>query len=232
MIDLYALTSPNVQKIFLMLEELELPYNTIPVDVWKGEQFSPEFTRLNPNRKIPVIVDHEGPGGKPATVFESGAILIYLAEKTSRLLPADPVARLDVLQWLMIQVASLGPMCGQLVHFTRYAPPGQDYSVGRYRTEVNRLFDLYDARLRERAYVGGDDYTIADVAAFPWLRHVEMLGIDLAKRPQIKRWIDTVASRPAAKRALAKVAAITSARDSASDDNKDRLFGRGKYARA
>jgi len=232
MIDLYALTSPNVQKIFIALEELELPYNTKLVDVWKGEQFSPDFTRLNPNQKIPVIVDHEGPGGKPVTVFESGAILIYLAEKTARLLPADAVARLEVLQWLMIQVSTLGPMCGQLVHFTRFAPKdGYDYAFSRYRTEVNRLFGLYDSRLTGRPYVCGAEMTIADIAAFPWLRNVGLLGLDLAKWPQVKRFVDTMEARPGVKRALAKVATITSARDTATDDAKDRYFGRGKYAR-
>jgi GSH-dependent disulfide-bond oxidoreductase len=233
MIDLYALTSPNVQKVFLMLEELELPYNTILVDIWKGEQFTPEFTKLNPNQKVPAIVDHEGPGGKPVSVFESGAILIYLAEKTGRFIPADPIARLEALQWLMIQMGGLGPMSGQFVHFTRYAPPGNhDYAVSRYRSEVNRLFDLYDTRLRDRAYVCGGDYSVADIAAFPWLRNVELLGVDLASRPQLKRWIDTIAARPAAQRMLAKIGTIKSARDTASDDMKDRIFGRGKYARA
>src|SRR5689334_18097810 len=139
MIDLYALTSPNVQKIFIALEELELPYNTKLVDVWKAEQFTAEFGKINPNRKAPVIVDHDGPGGKPYTVIESGAILIYLAEKTGRFLPKDGAARYDVLQWLMLQMGSVGPMFGQTVHFTRFAPPGNDYGISRYKTEAHRL---------------------------------------------------------------------------------------------
>ena len=232
MIDLYALTSPNVVKIFVALEELELPYETKLVDIWKGEHFTPEFTRLNPNRKIPVIVDHEGPGGKPVAVFESGAILLYLAEKTGRLIPKDTLARLEMMQWLMLQVASVGPMSGQLVHFRRYAPAGNDYSLSRYRSEVNRLLDLYDARLADRAWVAGDDYSIADIAAFPWLRNHELLGVDLKSRANLSRWVDTIAARPAAKRALAKVGTIVSARDTASDDMKDRIFQRGEYARA
>lgn len=232
MIDLYALTSPNVVKIFIALEEFELPYETKLVDVWKGEHFTSDFARLNPNRKIPVIVDHDGPGGTPVTVFESGAILVYLAEKTGRLLPAEPRARLEVLQWLMLQVASVGPMCGQLVHFRRYAPSGNDYSLARYRTEVNRLFDLYDERLRERDHVAGGAYSIADIAAFPWLRNVDLLGMSLAARPNLARWIETLAGRPAVQRALAKVATIQTARDTASDDIKDRIFQRGDYARA
>jgi GST-like protein len=231
MIDLYALTSPNVVKIFIALEELELPYQTKLVDIWKGEHFTAEFARLNPNKKIPVIVDHDGPGGKPATVYESGAILVYLAEKTGRLLPTDPLARVEVMQWLMLQIASVGPMCGQLVHFRRYAPAGQDYGLSRYRSEVNRLFDLYDQRLRGRAFVAGDDYSIADVAAFPWLRNVDLLGVTHEGRPDLTRWVAALAARPAVQRALAKVATIVSARDSAGDDIKDRIFQRGSYAR-
>ncbi len=232
MIDLYALTSPNVQKVFLALEELELPYNVKPVDVWKSEQHRAEFARLNPNRKIPVIVDHDGPGGTPYTVFESGAILMYLADKTGRLMPAEPRARFEVLQWMMVQMSTVGPMFGQLVHFRRFAPAGNDYSLSRYRTEAHRLYDLYDARLAEREFVGGPEYTIADIAVWPWLRNHELLGISLKERPHVTRWIEAIAARPAAKRTLAKIATITSARDSASEDDKDRFFGRGKYARA
>ncbi len=147
MIDFYVLTSPNVQKIFIMLEELELPYRPIPVDVWKGDHFTSEFGALNPNRKIPVIVDHEGPGGKPYTVFESGAILMYLADKTGRFLPADMARRYEVIQWLMIQLTGVGPTFGQVVHFTRFAPPGNDYSVSRHRTEMLRLYDVLETRL-------------------------------------------------------------------------------------
>jgi GST-like protein len=233
MIDFYALTSPNVQKIFIALEELELPYNTHVVDVWKGDQFTPEFTKVNPNQKVPAIVDQDGPGGKPYTVIESGAILLYLAEKTKKLLPADPAKRFDAIQWLFLQHAGVGPMSGQLVHFSKFAPKeGNDYANSRYRTEVNRLFDLYDQRLAQHAYVGGDEYTIADNAAFPWLRNVELLAVDLGKRSHVKKWVEKLSERPAVKRAMAKVATITSVRDSASAAAKDRLFGRGQYARA
>jgi GSH-dependent disulfide-bond oxidoreductase len=232
MIDLYALTSPNAVKIFIALEELALPYNTKLVDVWKGEQFSPEFTKLNPNRKIPVIVDHEGPGGAPYAVFESGAILMYLAEKTGKLMPKDAAARSETLQWLMIQLTTMGPMFGQLVHFRRFAPAGTDYSLSRYRTEVHRLYDLFDQRLAGREWIGGADYTIADIAAFPWLRNHVLLDIDIAARANVRRFVETMSARPAVKQALAKIGTITSARDSATDDAKDRFFGRGKYARA
>jgi GST-like protein len=232
MIDFYTLTSPNVIRVFIALEETKLPYNVKTVDIWKGEQFTPEFTQVNPNQKVPAIVDHDGPGGKPYTVIESGAILMYLADKTNSLLPADKAKRFDALQWMILQITSLGPMSGQLVHFSKFAPAGNDYGHSRYRTEVNRLFDLFDKRLADNAYLGGDEYSIADIAAFPWLRNVALLGIDMAGRPNIANWVAKVGERPAVKEALAKVATITSVRDSATEDNKDRLWGRGKYARA
>lgn len=232
MIDFYALTSPNVQKIFIMLEECGLPYNIKPVDVWKGDQFTPEFAKINPLQKIPAIVDSDGPAGTPYTVIESGAILLYLAEKTGKFIPHDPVKRYDTVQWLMVQMANVGPMFGQLVHFSRYAPAGQDYGHSRYRTQVNKLFDLYDRRLAAQPYVIGNDYTIADMAPFPWLRNFEMLGIDIGKRPNLKAWIDRVAARDAVKRALAKIGQIQTARDTASEDDKDRFLARGKYALA
>ncbi|HEY4140842.1 MAG TPA: glutathione binding-like protein [Pseudolabrys sp.] len=232
MIDLYALTSPNVQKIFIMLEECGLPYNTKLVDVHKAEQFSPEFTKINPLQKVPAIVDHEGPAGKPYTVIESGAILMYLAEKTGKFIPHDPVQRYDTLQWVVVQVANLGPMSGQVVHFTKYAGPGQDYAVSRYRTALHKLYDLYEDQLGKNAYVVGDEYTIADIAAFPWLRNFELLGMDISKYLKIKAWIDKISARDAVKRAYAKIGAIKSARDTATEDDRDRYFGRGKYARA
>ena len=232
MIDFYALTSPNVQKIFIMLEECGLPYNLKPVDVWNSEQFTPEFTKINPLQKVPAIVDSEGPGGKPYTVIESGAILIYLAEKTGKFMPKDAAKRYDTIQWLMVQMANVGPMCGQLVHFSKYAPAGQDYGHGRYRTQVNKVFDVYEQRLTSQPYVGGDEYTIADIAAFPWLRNIALLAIDLSGRPHLKAWIDRIEARDGVKRALARVATVKSSRDNATDDAKDRFFSRGKYALA
>ena len=232
MIDFYALTSPNVQKIFIMLEECELPYTVHPVDVWKGDQFAPEFTKINPLQKVPAIVDSDGPAGKPYTVIESGAILMYLAEKTGKFIPHDPVKRNDVIQWLMVQMANLGPMSGQLVHFSRFAPTGNDYGHSRYRTMVNKIFDVYEQQLAKHAYVAGDEYTIADIAAFPWLRNVELLAIDIGKRPHVKAWVDKITAREAVKRAYVKIGQVKSVRDSATDDAKDRYFGRGKYATA
>jgi GSH-dependent disulfide-bond oxidoreductase len=232
MIDLYALTSPNVQKVFLALEELELPYNTKFIDVWKGEQFTPDFIKINPNSKIPAIVDHDGPGGKPYTVFESGAILLYLAEKTGKLLSKDPRKRFDAIQWLMVQLTGVGPTFGQWTHFTLFAPKDNEYSMTRYRTEMKRLYELLERRLGEAPYLGGDEYSIADVATFPWMRNHDAQGVKWADNPNLARWFDAIAARPAVKRALDKVAQIKSAREVATDENKDRLFGRGRYARA
>lgn len=232
MIDFYALTSPNVQKIFIMLEECGLAYNLKTVDVWNGEQFTPEYTKINPLQKVPAIVDSDGPGGKPYTVIESGAILIYLAEKTGKFMPKDPRKRYDTIQWLMLQMANVGPMCGQLVHFSKYAPAGQDYGHARYRTQVNILFDLYEKQLASQPYVTGDEYTIADIAAFPWLRNVGLLAIDLGERPHLKAWVDRIEARDAVKKVLAILPTIKSVRDTATEDQRDRFLARGKYARA
>jgi GSH-dependent disulfide-bond oxidoreductase len=233
MIDFYALTSPNVQKIFIMLEEVGLPYTMKPVDVWAGQQYDPDFLKLNPNAKIPVIVDHDGPGGKPYTVFESGAILMYLAEKTGKLMPSDTRKRYDVVQWLMIQLTGVGPMFGQLTHFKMFAPKGiDDYAAKRYQSEVLRLYDLLEQRLGQSAYLGGDDYSIADIATFPWTRNHASQGVKLETKPNLSRWFKAISERPAVKVALDKVGAIKSNRDTASEDDKDRFFNRGKYARA
>jgi GSH-dependent disulfide-bond oxidoreductase len=232
MIDFYALTSPNVQKIFIMLEETGLTYTPIYVDVWKGDQFKPEFLKLNPNAKIPVIVDHEGPGGRSYTCFESGAILIYLAEKTGQFLPKDMAARYDVIQWLMIQLTGVGPMFGQFVHFKRFAPANNDYALSRYQTEVRRLYDVFEKRLGQSSYLGGNDYSIADIATFPWSRQHDFQGVKWDEHPNCARWFDAIAARPAVKRALAKIETIPSVRENAKPEDVDRFFGRGRYARA
>jgi GSH-dependent disulfide-bond oxidoreductase len=232
MIDFYALTSPNVQKIFVMLEELELPYRTISVDVWKGEQFKPESRKINPNAKVPAIVDHDGPGGKPYTVFESGAILLYLAEKTGRYLPTDTAKRFEVIQWLMFQLTGVGPIFGQFTHFKRFAGPGNDYSLSRYQTELRRLYDLLEQRLSGSRYLGGAEYSIADIATFPWTRNHEFQGVQLTDKPNLARWFSEISARPAVQRALAVVDSIQTARDNAKPEDLDRLFGRGQFARA
>ena len=232
MIDFYGLTSPNVQKIFIMLEECGLKYNFKPVDVWASAQHAPEFEKLNPNKKIPVIVDHEGPGGKSYTVFESGAILMYLAEKTDMFMSKDMRKKYDEIQWLMIQVSGVGPAFGNFTHFNLFAPKPNDYSLSRYKSEMLRLYELLNTRLGQAKYLGGDEYSIADIATFPWTRQHEAHGAKLNEKPNLKRWFDEINARPAVKATIAKQADIKSSRETATDDNKDRFFNRGKYARA
>jgi GST-like protein len=232
MIDLYALTSPNVQKIYIMLEETKLPHKEHFVDVWKGEQYNPDFIKINPNSKIPVIVDHEGPGGKPYTVFESGAILIYLAEKTGKFIPKDTVKKYDVLQWLMFQLTGVGPMFGQFTYFKLFGPKDNGNSMPRYQTEVKRLYEVMEKRLARSPYLGGDEYSIADIATFPGTRNHDMQGVKWEDNPNLARWFKSIDERPAVKAALAKVGAIKSNRDTASEDQRDRFFNRGRYARA
>ena len=236
MIDFYAMGSPNVVKIYIALEELGLPYTVHPVDVFAGKQFNPDFVRLNPSAKVPVIVDSDGPGGKSYTVFESGAILLYLAEKTGKLLPADTAGKFDAIQWMMVQMTGLGPMFGQFVHFMRFAPAGNDYALSRYRTQVRRVLDVIEQRLGAVPYLGGAEYGIADIATFPWARNIEMLmGIPKADYPAIARWVKTVAARPAVARALAATDAVrakTTMFDKAEANTLDKIFGRGAYAAA
>ncbi len=234
MIDFYALTSPNVQKIYIMLEETKLPYHEHFVDVWQGEQYRPDFIKISPNSKIPVIVDHDGPGGKPLTVFESGAILMYLAEKSGKFLPKDAAKKYDVLQWLFFQTSGVGPMFGQFTHFKMFAPKDKDhsYSMERYQTEVKRLYEVLEQRLAKTPYLGGDEYTIADIATFPWTRSHDIQGVKWENNPNLARWFKAIDERPAVKAALVKVGAIRSNRETASDDQKDRFFNRGRYARA
>ena len=233
MIDLYALTSPNVQKIYIMLEECGLTYKEIFVDVWKGDNHKPDYAKVNPNRKIPAIVDHDGPGSKPYTVIESGAILMYLAEKTGKFMPKDMAKKYDVIQWLVLQVSGVGPAFSNFTHFNLFAPKGSnDYSVSRYRTEMKRLYEVLEQRLDKAPYLGGEEYSIADIATFPWTRNHDAQGVKWEDNPNLKRWFNAINERPAVKAALAKVAAIKSNRDTANDEQKDQFFGRGKFARA
>jgi GST-like protein len=204
MIDLHYWPTPNGWKISIMLEECGLPYTLKPVNIGRGEQFSPEFLALSPNNRMPAIVDHAPPGGgAPIALFESGAILIYLAEKTGRFLPADLRGRHATLQWLMWQMGGLGPMAGQNGHFLLYAPEKIPYALERYAKEVNRLYGVLDAQLaRTGAYVAGGDYTIADIAIFPWIRTHKAQQIALAEFPHVERWYNRLFERPAAKRGL------------------------------
>ena len=237
MITLYGMGSPNVVKIYIALDELGLPYTVAPVDVFTGQQFDADFIKLNPNAKVPVIVDLDGPSGKPYTCFESGAILLYLADKTGKLLPADPAARFDAIQWLMTQMSTVGPMFGQLVHFLRFAPAGNDYSKSRYMTQAMRVTEVIDQRLAKHAYLAGSEYSIADIATHPWLGAIPMfMGPDgLAKFPNVRRWVAEIDARPAVQAALAKVAEVRAATtqfDKAEAPVLDKLFGRGAYASA
>ena len=237
MITLYGMGSPNVVKIYIGLEELGLPYEAAPVDVFTGQQFGADFLTLNPNAKVPVIVDPDGPGGKPYTCFESGAILLYLAEKTGKLLPSDTAGKYDAIQWLMTQMSTVGPMFGQFVHFLRFAPAGNDYSKSRYLTQAVRVSEVIDQRLVANAYLAGAEYSVADVATYPWLRNIPaLMGADVAARfPNITRWIKAIDERPAVKAALAKVddvRAKTTAFDKAKPQDLDKVFGRGQFAAA
>jgi len=195
MIDLYTWSTSNGRKVSIMLEEVGLPYTVHPINIGKDDQFTPDFIKINPNSKIPAIVDSDGPGGQPITLFESGAILIYLAEKTVKFLPSEPRARLVVLQWLMFQMGGIGPMFGQTHHFMRHAR-GESYGVERYGKETRRLYGVLNNRLGEATYIAGD-YSIADIATYPWVWRREWQEVDLNDFPNVKRWFDTVGARPA-----------------------------------
>src|SRR2546430_11567638 len=198
MIDLYALTSPNVQKVYIMLEECGLPYKEHFVDVWKGDQYKPEFAKINPNNTIPAIVDQDGPGGKSYPVIESGAILMYLAEKTGKFLPKDTAKKYDVLQWLMIQLTGVGPMFGQWTHFKLFAPKGSDdYSMARYTSEIKRLYGVLETRLGSVPYLGGRGNSLADIATFPWARNHHAHGGEGGGNPKITRWVHRINEWPA-----------------------------------
>jgi GST-like protein len=237
MIKLYGMGSPNVVKIFIALEEMGLPYEVAPIDVFTGKQFDAEFLKLNPNAKVPVIVDPNGPGGKPYTCFESGAILLYLAEKSGKFLSHDMAIKYDEIQWLMVQMSTVGPMFGQHVHFMRFAPKGNDYSQSRYTTQAIRVSEVIEQRLAHHAYLGGAHYSVADIATFPWSRNIPALMGEAvaAKFPHTMAWVAKINERPAVKAALAKVDAVraaTTAFDKAPAEDLDKLFGRGKFAAA
>jgi GST-like protein len=237
MIKLYGMGSPNVVKVYIALEELGLAYEVAPVDVFTGKQFDAEFLKLNPLAKVPVIVDSEGPGGKPYTCFESGAILLYLAERTGKLLSKDMAARYDAIQWMMVQMTTVGPMFGQHVHFMRFAPAGNDYAKSRYTTQAIRVSEVIEQRLAASPYLGGSEYSVADVATYPWARNIPaLLGEPVAsKLPHTMKWVATISERPPVKAALAKVDAVraaTTAFDKAKAEDLDRVFGRGKFAAA
>ena len=201
MIDLYTWSTPNGRKVSIMLEELGLPYNTHAIDIGKGDQFQPEFVAVSPNSKIPAIVDNEGPEGAPYSLFESGAILLYLAEKTGRLLPTRTTGRFDVMQWLMFQMGGVGPMFGQAHHFLRAAPEPVPYAIARYSKETRRLYGVLDQRLAGRDWLAAD-YSVADIATFPWVARHDWHKVELADFPNVKRWFDAIGERPAVQRGM------------------------------
>ncbi|HIK04418.1 MAG TPA: glutathione S-transferase N-terminal domain-containing protein [Trichormus sp. M33_DOE_039] len=208
MIDLYYWTTPNGHKITVFLEEVGLPYNVIPVNIGAGDQFKPEFLEISPNNRIPAIVDHEpSNGGEAISVFESGAILLYLAEKTGKLIPSNLSERVEVLQWLFWQMGGLGPMAGQNHHFSQYAPEKIAYAINRYVNETARLYAVLNKRLADREFVAGD-YSIADIAAYPWIVPHERQGQNLDNFPNLKRWFATIQARPAVIRAYEKAEAF------------------------
>lgn len=230
MIDLYTWTTPNGHKVHIMLEETGLAYSAHPVSIGAGDQFKPDFLAISPNNKIPAMVDHDGPGGE-YSLFESGAMLIYLAEKTGRFLPADERGRHATMAWLMFQMGSIGPMLGQAHHFIKYAPARIDYAVKRYSNEANRLYGVMDKRLAQSEYLAGDEYTIADIATFPWLRSSSSQGVDMADYPNVKRWFDGIDARPAVQRGLA-VLGDTPKTDLANDEQAfENMFGQVQYQR-
>ncbi len=229
MIDVYSTGTPNGHKVHIMLEELGLPYRIHHIDIGAGDQFKPEFLAISPNNKIPAIVDSDGPDGKPISLFESGAILIYLAGKTGKLLGETDREKYTVLQWLMFQMGGIGPMLGQAHHFRLYAPEKIEYAINRYTNEARRLYGVLDRQLAQNHCIAGGQYTIADIAIYPWLRSWKNQGIDWADFPHVKRWFDEMEQRPAVKRGVQVLAAL---RKPLTDDKaREVLFGATQYAK-
>jgi GST-like protein len=230
MIDVYSWATPNGHKVHIMLEECGLRYRAHPINIGAGDQFKPDFLAISPNNKIPAIVDADGPDGKPISLFESGAILIYLASKTGRFLPADTRGRYETLEWVMFQMASVGPMLGQTHHFRAYAPEKIEYAINRYTNETRRLYGVMNRRVEHTgAYIAGREYTIADIAIFPWLRSWQNQGIDWAEFPALKRWFDRIGERPAVQRGVQVLASLRPPVQTAAA--KEVLFGQTQYQR-
>ena len=232
MIDLYTAATPNGHKVHIMLEEcgyqLGRDWRAHPIHIGQGDQFAPDFLRISPNNKIPALVDPHGPDGQPISLFESGAILVYLAAKTGQFMPATDRGKYEVLQWLMFQMGGVGPMLGQNHHFRQYAPETIPYAIDRYTNEAKRLYGVMDRQLANRPYIAGDTYTIADMAIYPWLRNWKNQGIDWADHPRLKDWYDKMEARPAVVRGCAVLADL---RKPLQDDKKamETLFGKTQY---
>jgi GST-like protein len=230
MIDLYTWPTPNGHKVHIMLEELEMPYNIISINIGEGDQFKPDFLKISPNNKMPAMVDSDGPDGAPISIFESAAILLYLAEKTGRFMPQDMRSRYVAMQWLMFQMGGVGPMLGQAHHFRAYAPEKIQYAIDRYTNEAGRIYGVIDRRLGESAWLAGDDYTIVDMATFPWLRSYERQGQDLNDFPNLKKWFETIEARPAVQRGV-EVLSESSRKGDLSDKDRENMFGSAQYAK-
>ncbi|MDA0275933.1 MAG: glutathione S-transferase N-terminal domain-containing protein [Proteobacteria bacterium] len=231
MIELYTWPTPNGHKVHIMLEETGTPYHVIPVDIGAGDQFKPEFLKISPNNKMPAMVDSDGPGGKPISIFESGAMLVYLASKTGRFLPKDLRDKWSTLQWLMFQMGGVGPLLGQAHHFLGYAPEKIPYAMNRYSNEANRLYGVIDRRLRVSKYVACGQYTIADMAIVPWLRFPERQGVEIEKYPSLKKWRDAILARPAVQKAMRVLAERRKPLNEITQAQKDNLFGAAQYAK-
>jgi GSH-dependent disulfide-bond oxidoreductase len=212
MIDVYSWATPNGHKVHIMLEECGLrlgrDWRAIPIDIGKNDQFQPDFLRISPNNKIPALVDPDGPDGKPMALFESGAILLYLASKYGKFLPRTDRQKFEVLQWLMFQMGGVGPMLGQAHHFRVFAPEKIDYAVNRYTNEAKRIYGVMDRRLQQSKFLGGNSYSVADIATFPWVRSWPKQGIDWADYPHLKAWFDRIEARPAVQRGVRVLASL------------------------
>jgi GST-like protein len=229
MIDVYSWATPNGHKVHIMLEECGLPYAAHAVDISAGEQFSPDFLTISPNNRIPAITDPDGPDGEPISLFESGAILLYLAGKTGRFLPRSTRGKYQALQWLMFQMASVGPMLGQTHHFRAYAPEKVEYAINRFSNEARRLYGVMDKQLATNDYIAGKEYTIADMAVWPWLRSHERQGIDLGEFPNVKAWFEAIGNRPAVQRGITVLA--DRRKPELDQAAREILFGNTQYAK-
>ena len=229
MIEVYSWPTPNGHKVHIMLEECGLPYIPHAVDIGAGDQFKPGFLSISPNNKIPAIVDHNGPDGHAISLFESGAILLYLASKTGKFLGETDREKFTTMQWLMFQMGGVGPMLGQAHHFRVYAPEKIDYAINRYTNEAKRLYGVIDKQLSEHAYLAGNSYTIADIATFPWIRSWEKQGIIIDDYPYLKKWFETISERPAVQRGVEVLADLRKPLNT--DKERDILFGNQQYQR-
>ena len=231
MIDLYTWPTPNGHKVHIMLEETGLEYRVHAIDIGAGDQFKPDFLAISPNNKIPAMIDQDGPGGKPFALAESGAMLFYLASKTGRFLPKGLRERWVVMQWVMTQMGHVGPMLGQAHHFLQYAPEKIEYAMNRYRNEAKRLYGVVDKRLQESEWLGGNEYSIADMATMPWMRAPERQGVDIEQFPVLKRWRERIAARPAVQRAVEVLAERRRQTPGFTKEQAEVLFGATQYAK-